>query len=292
VHFFISDQGNAKVKALGDQFLSLLMTNGVNVFCERYQTHQPGYQVRAAALNSAADFFFQIHSKTAGPGHVRLYSAGQPRRMCMDEAVATIWSLWRMQCGALTREEVELLSPSRTLSLLHEFGQLESGDLDFADLQLRARAAILNGEPADFVIDRVREFEAVLQNARARIAAARGIAADWPREAGTLLQRCLAVPRAVRLSAPLKEMLLFNVDQAVAKARAIGEVLRRHAAASTAEAGGEIPIEAEVARGDGGWRMLIESFDDDHVASMRIASYGDSRASPDPLPAPFMLDDF
>jgi hypothetical protein len=294
VHFFVSDHGNAKVKALGDQFTALLTRNGVHVFCERYQTHQPGYQVRAAALNSAADFFFQIHSKTAGPGHVRLYVAGQPRRMGMEEAVATVWSLWRVQCGALTRDEVELLSRARTLDLLREFGQIEGRDLDLAELQLRARAAVAAGGSPEPVLDRVRECEAVLQNARARIAAARGVATEWAREPGLLLQRCLPAPRAVRLSPPLKELLLSAVDQAAAKARAIADVMGRYAAASPAEAGGpEIPIDAESARGDASsWRMLIESFDDDHMGSMRIASYGDSRGSPDLPPTAFMLDDF
>jgi hypothetical protein len=292
VHFFISDHGNVKVKALGDQFVSLLTRNGVNVYCERYQTHQPGYQVRAAALNSSADFFFQIHSKTAGPGHVRLYIGGQPRRMGMEEAVASVWSLWRVQCGALTRDEVELLSPSRTLELLREFGEVEPRDLDFDDLQMRARSAIADGESPEPVLDRVRECEAVLQNARRRILAARGVATDWAREPGALLQRILPAPRAVRLSPPLKEMLLSAVDQAAAKARAIGEVVQRYAAALPADAGAaEIPIDAD--RGDASsWRMLIESFDEDHTASMRIASYGDSRGSPDLPTTAFMLDDF
>jgi hypothetical protein len=92
VHFFVSDHGNAKVKVLCDQFIDALTSNGISVYAERYLTHQPGYQVRVAALNSLADFFLQIHSKTTGPGHVRLYVADQSKQMTMDEAVATVWS--------------------------------------------------------------------------------------------------------------------------------------------------------------------------------------------------------
>ena len=110
VHFFVCDHGNAKVKSFSDNFIELLISNGIKVYPELYLTHQPGYKVRAASCITTADFFFQIHSKTAGPGHVRLYYDGQPQRMTIQEAVTHIWSTWRMKCGALTKDEVDSLS--------------------------------------------------------------------------------------------------------------------------------------------------------------------------------------
>jgi hypothetical protein len=219
--------------------------------------------------------------------------------MTMDEAVGHIWSWWRLQCGALTRDEVELLSRERTLLLLREFGNLEAADLDFAGLQARARAAVDGSESLDPMLERIRDIEATLQSGRARIAAARAMTTDWVREPGVQLQRCLPMPRPVRLSPPLRELLISIVDQSISKAHAIAEALQRYAAASPAfgdreegEGAPEIPIDGERVETHS-WRMLIESFDDDHVGSMRIASYGDSRSSNElPISPVFLLDDY
>jgi hypothetical protein len=295
VHFFVSDHGNAKVKSLTDQFIELLTKNGISVYTERYVTHQPGFQVRAAALNSTADFFFQIHSKTAGPGHVRLYIAGQPKRMTMDEAIANIWSWWRLQCGSLTRDEVELLSREKTLFLLREFANLDSKDFDLEVIQTQAKAAMENGESCELVFDRIREFDAILQNGKARVLSTRIAGTDWVREPGLQLQRLLPAPRAVRLSQSMKELLVSIIEQTMTKVRSISELLQRYTAESPAIGEleeTEIPIEGE--GGSSSWRMLIESLDEDNVGSMRIASYGDSRQSPDlPQVNPmFLLDDY
>jgi hypothetical protein len=291
VHFFVSDHGNAKVKALCDQFIDALIANGISVYAEHYLTHQPGYQVRAAALNSPADFFFQIHSKTAGPGHVRLYIAGQPKRMTTDEAVATVWSWWRLQCGGLSRDEVELISREKIAWLLHEFGNIGEKQLDFAAIQDDARVAIERSEPLGPILDRLSECETLLRDAKSRITTTKVMRSEWPRVHGVQLARCLPTPHASGLSTPLREMLVSVVDQALNKIHAIRAVINRvqvRAPGGTAD-GEEIPIDSGEPNA---WKDLIESLDDDNVGSMRIASYGDSEQSEFQDSSTFLLDDY
>jgi hypothetical protein len=294
----VSDHGNAKVKALTEQFIDLLRSNGIHVHAEKYLTHQPGYQVRAAALNTPADFFFQIHSKTAGPGHVRLYIAGQPRRMTMEEAVANVWSSWRLQCGALSRDEVDLLSSEKIELLLRDFANVEG--IDFTGLQRGARSIIEAGDDIGPLLDRLRELETILQDGKAMVVTAKLMGSEFPRQPGTLLTQCLPAPHSTGLSQPLRELLVSVIDQAIAKARAIGDCLQRYRSTSPGARFGddglqEIPIDGDIQSGDSSsWKMLIESLDEDHVGSMRIASYGDSRHSAELLQdsAMFMLDDY
>lgn len=302
VHFFVCDHGNAKVKALAEQFIKLLTDNGINVYVEEFLVHQPGYQVRAASLSSFADFFFQIHSKTAGPGHVRLYEGGQPNRMTTTEAIAKIWSMWRSKCGALSPEEVDLLSKDNLMFLLKEFGNIVPQNLDIASLQSQARESIENGISVKPLIDKLHEFEATLNDGKAQILTSKTMSFEWKKEPGKVLDRLNSQPPIQGLSQPLKEILIEVVKQTSQKVRAIIDVLEKHynpsqpATQSNHQFNsiGEGTLgSAQKTRDGSSWKLLIESADDDRIGSMRIPSYGDGNPLSESMNTPvLMLDDY
>jgi hypothetical protein len=296
----VCDQGNAKVKTFSEQFIEELMHNGVKVYTERLPTHQPGYQVRAASLNSNADFFFQIHSKTAGPGHVRLYVDGQPKRMTRDEAIAEVWSLWRLKCGALTREEVDLLSAERLLGVLKDVGNVDPPALNIGKIQSDVVRAFENDEDPSQFLDRLRECETLLLDGKTRITAMRVMGTDWHFEPGAQITRCLPMALSAGLSLPLRDALLLIIDETLQKVRSLTGIVARQLETSphlrtVEEPEIEIPNE-EGWRTDGStWRMLIESDPVDHIGSYRIASYGDTGTAGESLgrmPQPLLLDDY
>ena len=175
VHFFVCDFANAKVKTFSEQFIEQLTQNGVKVYTERFMTHQPGFQVRAASLNTPADFFFQIHSKTAGRGDVRRYLNGQPRRMTREEGVAEVWAWWRLKSGALSREEVDVVSGEKMAWLLKEFADVDCEAMALDELQKSLRDAIEMRTEIRSVLDRLREIEGALVNGKMKVASMRKV---------------------------------------------------------------------------------------------------------------------
>ncbi|KAK8897083.1 hypothetical protein M9Y10_015017 [Tritrichomonas musculus] len=303
VHFFVCDHGNAKVKALAEQFIKILTENGIDVFVEEFPIHQPGYQVRAASLSTFADFFFQIHSKTAGPGHVRLYEGGQPNRMTTTEAVAKIWSMWRSKCGALSPEEVGILSKDCLMFLLKEFANIVPQNLDIASLQSQARESIENGISVKPIVDKLHEFEVVLNDGKAQILTSKTMSYEWKKEPGKVLDRVNPQPTTTRgLSQPLKEILIEVIKQTFQKVKAIIDVLEKYysPSQSTSQGGpnfnsiGESTIGSDQKTRDGSsWKLLIESADEDRVGSMRIPSYGDGNPLSESMNTPvLLLDDY
>ena len=298
VHFFVCDFANAKVKAFSEQFVEQLVENGVKVYCEKFLTHQPGFQVRAASLNTMADFFFQMHSKTAGRGDVRLYVNGLPKRMTREEAVAEVWAWWRLKSGALSKEEVDVISDDKIRWLLKEFADVGS---DIGEIQVSVREAIMNRTGLAKFSDQLRECESLLVAGRSKVAAARCMNTEWVREPGAQLNRCIQMPVVSGLSPPLKELLSCVIDESLAKVRALIEIVERERPnvreeEDVEERAEEIPI-GSVSPHDGSmWRLMVESVDEDHVGSIRIASYGDMGTSGESfgghLDAPFMLDDY
>ena len=299
VHFFVCDFANAKVKAFSEQFVEQLVENGVKVYCEKFLTHQPGFQVRAASLNTMADFFFQMHSKTAGRGDVRLYVNGLPKRMTREEAVAEVWAWWRLKSGALSKEEVDVISEDKLLWLLREFADVGG---DVAEMQASAREAIMNRTSLAKVWDRLRECESQLVAGRVKVAAARCMNTEWVREPGVQLSRCMQMPVVSGLSPPLRELLSCVIDESLAKVRALIEIVERERPnvkeeEDAGERAEEIPIESVSPHDATMWRMMVESVDEDHVGSVRIASYGDIGTAGESFgghldAAPFMLDEF
>lgn len=289
VHFFVCDHGNAKVKAVTDQFIEMMSENGIKVYTERYTTHQPGYQVRAASLNSPADFFFQIHSKTAGAGHVRLYVGGKPKRMSLAEAVSHVWAWWKLASGAISRDEADVLSSEKLAFLIREFAGFE-GSID--ELGARLRDGDVN------VIEELQDAEVGLVEGRQRVTKTPPIACEWVRERGGQIQRCPQLPHVRGLSAPLKELLIAVIDESLVKVRRMMDIAATIAPmmveADEEEEADEIEIEVEHTRGDAtGWRMMIESLDDDRMGSVKIASYGDSaHLSMDVVNPLFKLDEY
>jgi hypothetical protein len=284
VHFFICDNGNAKVKTFSDQFVGQLTRNGIKVYSERFQMHQPGFQVRAVSMNTPADFFFQIHSKTAGPGHVRLYVNGQPKRMTRDEAMAEIWSTWRVRCGSLAKEEVDLLSAERILWLLSEYGGISETDLKFNELQTEIRQRFTEGLDVSDLLNDLRELERVLIEGKGKISNCRPMTSEWVFEPGAQLQRIVPMAATHGLSPPLKDRLIRVIDQYIRKTAALLRIVERRLTLPLArpppeETDVEIPIESSPAYDGHVWRMLVESCPDDHMGSFRIASYGDNHAS-------------
>lgn len=307
VHCFVCDHANAKVKILTDQFIELLTKSGIKVYVERYLTHQPGFQVRAASLNTQADFFFQIHSKTAGAGHVRLYMNGQPKRMTKEEAVSAVWSWWRLRCGALTKDETEVISNEKLFSLLKDFGNIDKDALNFNLLQQQVRNCLDSGSNIEPTLTTLIDYDNALKDAKTKISSAPTMSTDWSFEQGVVLQSCQYQQIQVGLSQPLKSLLILIIDQAISKCQGIKSVIDRNyrekqpmenAMPNDDENLNEIPIDInndQGARDGSSWQMMIESVDEDRIGSVKIASYGESPnvRSCDRISTPtFMLDDF
>ena len=304
VHFFVCDYGNAKVKTVSDQFIQLLLTNGINVFTERYATHQPGFQVRATSLNSSADFFFQIHSKTAGRGHVRLYLGGQPRRMTIEESIADIWSWWRLMCGAITQNECDLLSKEKIDYALKHFANLDAAELKIQNLQLEIRKAIANLEIPSELLDQITTLKELVSEGKKAVASHKQVSLEWPREPGAELTRCQSVPIVRGLSQPLRDLLNVMIDQTLSKLQVLEKIIKKYGVKQPTiqpdsleipvESGaeGEIPIDGQ--QPGLSWGALLESVTNESFGSINhITSYGDtSRQSPGSLRPPFFFDDF
>lgn len=282
VHFFICDYGNTKVKTYSEKFIDLLKNNGINVFVEKYMTNQPGYQVRAASLNTKADFFFQIHSKSAGPGHVRLYLNGEPNRMSMPEAIASIWSWWRAQCGTLSREEVGTLSANKLLACLNHFTNINLQMLAIDDIQVNLRKAISSPSSGSSniqdCIDRLQMWEGTLQDGRQNILKTRVALSDWSKPKGVVLTHIIPLPIDSGISTPLRNILIKIIDQTLSKIHSLLTIAENHIKDSQVEVSHEIPIDEEPNQYDGSsWKIMTESLDDDIRSFQHIASYGDTQ---------------
>lgn len=304
VHFFICDYGNAKVKTVSDQFIELLVSNGIKVFTERYATHQPGFQVRAISLNSTADFFFQIHSKTAGRGHVRLYLGGQPRRMTIEESVSDIWAWWRLMCGAITQQECDLLSKEKISYALKNFAGLDESVLNIDELQIEIRKGIANNDIPIELLERIKYLLDIVSDGKKTIMMQKQVCLDWPHEPGAEITRCLSVPIIRGLSQPLKELLLAMIDQTLAKLQTLEGIIKKYGVSSPdmpqdsleipVENGPEVEIPIDGQQPGLSWGALLESVRNESFGSINhITSYGDfSGQSPGSLRPPFFIDEF
>jgi len=300
VHFFICDYGNTKVKAFSEIFKNLLLKNGINVYIEQYLTNQPGYQVCAASLDTQADFFFQIHSKTAGPGHVRLYLNGTPHRMPMNEAIAAVWSRWRARCGILTREEVDTLSSEKILEILLHYG-VDLKTMNISAIQSQLHTAI-SSDPSSIetCYHRLQGCQDILQDALIKINSTPGNTLnDWPRAPGVIVTDTMAGPVENVLSRPLRDLLVSIIRNAITKIDVLMNIANKHIITRVeTDRSIEIPIpsiEDEPNRGGDGsyWRMMLESTDDDNrIKSMHIASYGDMKPIESLNIQPSFLDQF
>ena len=294
VHFFVCDHGNAKVKAFSDQFIESLVQNGIKVYPELYLTHQPGYQVRAASFNTTADYFFQIHSKTAGPGRVRLYRDGQLQRMTISEAIIYIWSTWHLRCGALTKTEVDTLSDDRMVFLLEHFGDVKKENVDIEKVQKELKEAIDNGKSVKSCIEQLTSMAEVLEHGKNKISEAKLINPEFKDEPGTVLSRCPAVPIISGLSAPIKEILLSIVEQSQQKVNSLLNIAHNHLSSEPdlyhEEDAEEVDILDDQQPTTSNWGLMLESAGD-HQTS--LSSFGDNIGSQGfiALAPHFLLDD-
>ncbi|OHT15128.1 hypothetical protein TRFO_42707 [Tritrichomonas foetus] len=305
VHFFVCDYGNAKVHALTDEFIQILISNGIKVYTEKYLTHQPGFRVQAESLNTKADFFIQIHSKTAAPGHVRLYENGKPKKMTKEEAVSTIWSNWRCKNGALSSEEVDLLSKEKLVYLLKEYANIEPQNLDISSLQIQSRDAIERGICVRNLTEKMREIELNLRDSRTRLISTKLMSFAWSKEPGAQISRIIQSQPMHGLSQPLKDVLISIVDTTLRKVKAIIDLLDRHYISTppTKSQAIEDPSfltsqnftadsnDQDISTGISRWSMMVESVDEDRFGSVNIASYGDG-SHPEEVIQVFMLDEY
>ncbi|EAX95092.1 hypothetical protein TVAG_204340 [Trichomonas vaginalis G3] len=277
VHFFVCDHGNAKVKAFADQFIELLVENGIRVYPELYLTHQPGYQVRAVSFNTNADYFFQIHSKTAGPGRVRLYIDGQPKRMSIQEAVVHIWSTWRLKCGALSKAEVDSLSTERLITLLGVFADIKPENVNIEPLQAELRQSILNNQSVSPVLTKLTEFTEILETGRQKVNSMRVINSEWKSEPGTVLSRCLPTQVISGLSVPLREVLLSIIDQTLRKVSTLQSIAQKYGTTEETrmkleDDSPELEIIDDTPQTQTNWNLMLESTEDHHQS---MPSLGD-----------------
>ena len=294
VHFFVCDHGNAKVKAYSDQFIEVLVQNGIKVYPELYLTHQPGYQVRAASFNTTADFFFQIHSKTAGHGTVRLYLDGQPQRMTTNEAVTYIWAMWHLKCGALTKNEADSLSNERLNFLLQHFADIKKENVDIENVQKELREAISKGQSVKQCIEKLTTMSEILDHGKNKILETKLINPEFKNEPGAVLSRCPTVPIISGLSAPIREILLSIIDQSQKKVSVLISIAQNHLISEpdllVEEDAGEVDIPDDQQPTTFNWGLMLESAGE-HQTS--LSSFGDNIGSQGLLAmAPhFLLDD-
>ena len=301
VHIFVCDFANAKVKALTDKFITALQNNGINIFIDKYLTHQPGFQVRAVSFSSGGDFFFQIHSKTAGAGDVRLYLNGQPKRMSVSQAIGNIWSWWRLKSGCLTVEEASVLSKEKLLYLFDYYANIKEENLNVEKLQEELKEAIEMNNNFIALSNKIKGFEILLEEAKITISRYKLMLTEWPKENGTVLSRWPQLDTVKGLSQPLKDIMLNIISQTLKKINSLSNILNTYSKDETQELGSfepqEIQIEAaDKTHGDGSsWRYML---DEEHPSSsvfMQIASFdeGTIHQSVDRIQTPvFMLDEY
>lgn len=299
VHFFICDYGNAKVKSISDHFIDLLVANGVKVFTERYATHQAGFQVRAASLNSNADFFFQIHSKTAGRGHVRLYLGGQPKRMTVEESVRDVWAWWRLMCGAINNVESEVLSSEKLKYALKIFANIDNDIMNIENLQTEIKNSIANNRISLETLQQIQAIENMLSDGRRQVANQKVMRMEWTNEPGQQLTRCIQMPVIRGLSQPLKELLLAVIDQTISKIQKLETIVRKYGVSTPpppdpilpVDMGQEVEIPIDGQQPGLSWGTLLESVKDESFGLNHITSYGDS-SHLGSFQQPFLLDEF
>ena len=294
VHFFISDYENAKVKSYSEQFIQLLLSNGIDVFTEKFPTHQPGFQVSAASLHTDADFFIQIHSKTAQTGHVRLYIGGKPNRMKMEEAIAATWSWWRLKCGCLGQEEVELLSSDKIIWALVTFAKIDPQNFDFSSIQIQARESITRGTTLRPIVIKLNHMKTELNEAISHLDTLRPISPVLEIGVGVELQRFAEFPKISGISTHLKDVLVLSLEQAIQKANSLIAVLENQLDGEkemkTFDEFEEKSNEHSLVLSGNSWTAMLESIEEGHFG-MVIASYGDN-GSLDPLANLPYLDEY
>ncbi|KAK8865044.1 hypothetical protein M9Y10_010574 [Tritrichomonas musculus] len=232
---------------------------------------------------------------------------GQPKRMTKEEAVSAVWSWWRLRCGALTKDETEVISNEKLFSLLKDYGNIDKDALNFNLLQQQVRNCLDSGSNIEPTLTTLIDYDNALKNAKTKISSAPTMSTDWSFEQGVVLQSCQYQQIQVGLSQPLKSLLILIIDQAISKCQGIKSVIDRNyrekqpmenAMPNDDENLNEIPIDInndQGARDGSSWQMMIESVDEDRIGSVKIASYGESPnvRSCDRISTPtFMLDDF
>lgn len=297
VHIFVCDYANAKVKALTDRFVDALRNNGINIFIDKFLTHQPGFQVRAVSFSSGGDFFFQIHSKTAGSGDVRLYLNGQPKRMSVSQAIGNIWSWWRLKSGCLTVDEASILSKEKLLYLFDYYANIKEENLNVEKLQEELREAIETGSNFLTLSNKIRGFEILLDEAKVTISRYKLMLTEWPKESGTILTRWPQLDAIKGLSQPLKDIMLNIITQTLKKINSLSNILNKYSKDNVSELGSfeapEIQIEtADKTHADGSsWKYML---DEEHPSSsmfMQIASFdeGTTHQSVDRIQTPVLI---
>ena len=281
VYFFVCDYANAKVQTVTKDFKEKLLNNGISVFIETYDKHQPGFSVRASSMNCHSDFFFQVYSKTAAKSHVRLYENGHPQKMSMNEAVATIWAKWKVRCGALSAEEVDLLSKESLINLMKEYAKIEPQNLDISSFQVQCREAIDKGICLRSLTDKAKEFEAMLNDGRQKILSQPTMPFNWKKEEGKIITKFNQIPITQGLSQPLKDVMVSVIDQTMRKIKAIKALLEQHVENSPPPKEesfyyNQLTNGSEKISDGSSWKILVQTPEEDRLVFQNIPSYGDS----------------
>jgi hypothetical protein len=258
--------------------------------------------VRAASINSPADFFFQVHSKTAARSHVRLYLNGQPRRMSIDESIADVWSWWKLMCGALSKNEVDTLSKEKLNTALKIFGGLDNEDLNINALQTEIRESINRGMLSSELLEKIMVIENKLSDGRKMILSQKQVCLEWPKEPGAEINRCTSVPVIRGLSTFLRDVLLSTVDQTQNKLQRLKQIVKKYGVSTPVqieqqieeENGPELDIESDFSQPSLSWGTVLESVKEESYGFNHIASFGDfsNGLSPGTLRPPFLIDEF
>jgi hypothetical protein len=224
---------------------------------EEFSHHVPGFQVRASSLNSQADFFFHIHSKTAGSRQVRLFVNGSPMRMSLEESIAKLICLWKFRCGCLSKEDCEILSPSKVEMALSLFAGISKEDMNIEEDQQSLRVCIENNEDAGNVCEKIKMKIDKFSSQKVDIDSFSSISLDWDKE-GKIVNHIEFQPLVRGMTTHFKDVLKLIIESCIDKLEALKRLAEKRMRAQ--EPLGIVktfPIE-----GPASWRTFVGSYDD------------------------------
>jgi hypothetical protein len=205
-----------------------------------------------------------------------------------------------VKTGALTRDDIDLLSPERASWILTELFGIDEDKVRIADIQQRMSEAYESQFIIPQLLTDLLAYQHILTDAKQKILAAPCVSLEPNKQLGKQLPRITPAPMISGLSNPFRSFLNDMVSKALAKVTRLIEIgeafheMHSQKDLPAVESDGEIPIDPdwEITSDGDTWRMMLESFPDDRMGSFGIASYGDNRWTSDQIKASVLIEDF
>lgn len=265
VHLFVCDFKNVKVKEFTDICIKVMSENGIKIYTDFHMKHHPGYQVKAASFNTQADFFFQIQSKTARLGLVRLYVHGKPQKMNLKTSISYIWNSWKMYCGALSEQDVETLSSKKLSYIFKRFIGLEIDYTDIQEVQEKLRLALNNKLLENNIEESLIKYRKDLMSGRDTLLNLPDVSCLSCLETGGVIQKCTISPVILGASEPLKNVLKNIIEMTLCKVDSLLEIYNNNfleidkTSLKNDSMNVDLSIDSEPQMN---WSLIVESYED------------------------------